>query len=107
MTIRKGNGSITMEQLSTLYNLVVEHYKKINDVDGDGFYLISALAFFIPNDRRLIDDFWKYIEFGLKKINQDDIFRATISCVCDFAATYGEQISDKIDILIESLCDLY
>jgi len=61
MTIRKSNGSITMDQLSTLYNLVVEHYKRINDVDGDGFYLVSALAFFIPNDRRLIDDFWKYI----------------------------------------------
>ena len=50
-----------MEQLSTLYNLVVEHYKKINDVDGDGYYLVAALASFIPNDRRLIDDFWRYI----------------------------------------------
>ena len=100
MTIRKNKGAITMDQLSTLYNLVVEHYKKLNDVDGDGYYLISALAFFIPNDRRLIDDFWKYIEFGLKKTTQEDIFKSTISCICDFAATYREQISDKIDPII-------
>jgi hypothetical protein len=107
MTIRKCKGSITMDQLSTLYNLVVEHYKRINDVDGDGFYLVSALAFFIPNDRRLIDDFWKYIEHGLKKTNQDDIFRATISCICDFATTYREQISDKVDPIINQIIELY
>lgn len=77
-----------MEQLSTLYNLVVEHYKKINDVDGDGFYLVAALASFIPNDRRLIDDFWRYIEYGLNKISQEDIYKAAISCVCDFASIY-------------------
>lgn len=107
MTIRKCNGSITMDQLSTLYNLVVEHYKKISDVDGDGFYLVSALAFFIPHDRRLIDDFWKYIEYGLKKTNQDDVFRATISCICDFATTYREQISDKVDPIINQIIELY
>lgn len=107
MTIRKNKGSITMDQLSTLYNLVVEHYKKLNDVDGDGYYLISALAFFIPNDRRLIDDFWKYIEFGLKKTTQEDIFKATVSCICDFTATYREQISDKIDPIIEQIIQLY
>jgi hypothetical protein len=49
---------------------VVEYYKRINDVEGDGFYVVSALAYFIPNDKRLIDDFWKYIEYGLKKVNQ-------------------------------------
>lgn len=96
-----------MDQLSTLYNLVVEHYKKISDVDGDGFYLVSALAFFIPHDRRLIDDFWKYIEYGLKKTNQDDVFRATISCICDFATTYREQISDKVDPIINQIIELY
>lgn len=62
MTIRKANSSITMEQLSSLYNLVVEHYNKIKNVEGDGFYLVSALAYFIPNDRRLVDDFWKYVQ---------------------------------------------
>lgn len=60
-----------MQQLSSLYNLVVEHYKRINDVEGDGFYIVSALAYFIPSDRRLIDDFWKYIEHGLQKLNQE------------------------------------
>jgi hypothetical protein len=107
MTIRKGNGSITMEQLSSLYNLVVEHYKRIGDVDSDGYYLVSSLAFFIPNDRRLIDDFWKYIEYGLKKVNQDDIFKATISCICDFATTYRDHISDKIDPIINEILVLY
>lgn len=92
-----------MDQLSTLYELVVKHYTTINDVDGDGFYLVSALAYFIPNDRRLIDDFWKYIECGLKKTNQDDIFRATISCICDFATTYRSQISDKVDPVINQI----
>lgn len=107
MTIRKAGGSITMQQLSSLYNLVVEHYKRINDVEGDGFYIVSALAYFIPNDRRLIDDFWKYIEHGLKKLNQEEIFKSTISCICDFATTYREQISDKVDPIINQILELY
>ena len=101
MSIRKNGGSITIGQVSTLYDLVVDHYKKIEDVDGDGYYLVSALAFFVPNDRRLIDDFWKYIDFGLKKTQQEDVFKSTISCICDFASTYREQISDKVDPVIE------
>ena len=107
MTIRKANGSITLDQLSSLYNLVVEHYKRINDVEGDGFYIVSALAYFIPNDKRLIDDFWKYIEYGLKKLNQEDIFKSTISCICDFATTYRQAISDKIDPIINQILELY
>jgi len=103
MTIRKVNGSITMDQLSSLYDLVVKHYIRIKDVEGDGFYLVSALAYFIPNDRRLIDDFWKYIEFGLKKLNQEEVFKSAISCICDFATTYREQISDKVDPVINEI----
>jgi hypothetical protein len=47
--------------MSSLYNLVVEYYNKLGSVEGDGFYLVSALAYFIPHDLRLVDDFWKYI----------------------------------------------
>jgi hypothetical protein len=32
MTLRKAGGAITMEQMSTLYNLVVDYYKGLNDV---------------------------------------------------------------------------
>jgi len=39
----------------------------------------------------------------LKKTNQDDVFRATVSCICDFAATYREQISDKVDPIINQI----
>jgi len=71
MTIRKAAGSISVDQLSSLYNLVVNHYTRINNLNGDGFYLVAALAYFLPNDRRLVDDFWKYIELGLKRTTQD------------------------------------
>ena len=96
-----------MDQMSTLYDLVVEHYKRINDVDGDGFYVVSALAFFIPNDRRLIDDFWKYIEHGLRKTNQDAVFRSAISCICDFATIYRDLIADKVEPTLLQIMDLY
>jgi hypothetical protein len=33
----------------------------------EGFFVVAALAYFIPNDRRLVDDFWKYIDYGIKK----------------------------------------
>jgi hypothetical protein len=107
MTIRKAKGAITMNQLSSLYNLVVEHYKKINDVEGDGFYVVSALAYFVPEDKRLINDFWKYLEYGLKKVNQEEVFKSSISCICDFATTYRTQISDKVDSIIIELLELY
>jgi hypothetical protein len=61
MTIRKSGGSITMEQLSQLYDLVVNYYKQLNNVEGDGYYVVSALAYFLPHDRRIVDDFWKYL----------------------------------------------
>ena len=69
-------------------------------MESDGLYIVSALAFFIPNDLRLLDDFWKYIEFGLKRINQVEVFRATISCVCDFAAIYREQIAERVNAVL-------
>ena len=97
LTIRRAGGTIRLDLLSTLYSLVNNHFQKINNVEGDGYYIVSALAYFIPNDRRLVDDFWKYIEFGLKRVNEDEVFRATISCICDFAAIYRESIADKID----------
>jgi hypothetical protein len=59
--------------------------------------VVSALTFFIPQDTRIVDDFWKYVEFGLKKTNQSDVFKAVISCICDFAATYKDNIGDKVD----------
>ena len=105
--MRKTNGTVTMEQMSSLYNLVVAHYTKIGDVDGDGFYLVSALAWFIPDDKRLINDFWKYIEHGLKKTDREEVFKSTISCICDFATTYKEQISEKVDSILNTLLDLY
>lgn len=107
MTIRKADGTITMQQMSSLYNLVVQHYKRINDVEGDGFYIVSALAYFVDKDRRLIDDFWKYIEYGLKKLSQQQIFKSTISCICDFATIYRQQITDKIDPIINEILELY
>lgn len=32
MTIRKIGGAITMDQMSKIYNLVIERFTKINDV---------------------------------------------------------------------------
>lgn len=107
MTIRKAGGSITIDQMSKLYELVVGYYKKIDNVDGDGFYVVSALAFFIPNDLRIANDFWKYIEFGLKKWNQNEVFRATISCICDFATTYRSSITNKVDSIFTELLDIF
>ena len=87
--------------------MVNNHFQKINNVEGDGYFIVSALAYFIPNDRRLVDDFWKYIEFGLKRVNQEEVFRATISCICDFATIYRESISDKVDPIFNELLDVF
>lgn len=107
MTIRKAGGSITVDQLSKLYELVVNYYAQIGNVEGDGYYVVSALAYFFPEDTRIVDDFWKYIEFGLKKINQGEVFKAVISCICDFATTYREVIADKVDSIILELCEYF
>ena len=107
MTLRKINSSITMEQMSSLYNLVVEYYTRLENVEGDGFYLVSALAYFIPNDRRLVDDFWKYIQQGLRRTTQDETFKSVISCICDFATIYREQIADKVEEVIIYVTELY
>lgn len=100
MTIRKAGGSITVDQLSKLYELVVSYYSQIGNVEGDGFYVVSALAFFFPQDRRIVDDFWKFIEFGLKKTTQGEVFKAAISCICDFVTIYKQNIGDKIDLTL-------
>jgi hypothetical protein len=70
MTIRKAGGSITVDQLSRLYELVINYYSQKGNVEADGYYVVSALAYFYPDDRRIVDNFWQYIEFGLKKYNQ-------------------------------------
>ena len=70
MTIRKAGGSITVDQLSRLYELVINYYSQKGNVEADCYYVVSALAYFYPDDRRIVDNFWQYIEFGLKKYNQ-------------------------------------
>jgi hypothetical protein len=50
-----------MEEISSIYDLVVSYYAQINNVEGDGYYVVSALTYFLPKDKRIADDFWKYI----------------------------------------------
>ena len=69
--------------------------------------MVSALAFFIPNDKRLIDDFWKYIEYGIKKTTQEEVFKSSISCICDLSGIYKELLMDKLEPILEQLIDLY
>jgi len=76
-------------------------------VESDGYYVVSALAFFFPQDRRIVDNFWPYIEKGLQKTANYDIFKATISCICDFSATYKQLISDKIDVTLSEILSLF
>ena len=107
MILRKRHGTITMDKLSSLYNLVVNYFQEIRDVDGDGYYVISGLTCFIPEDRRLVEDFWKYIEHGLKETSRHEVFKATLTCISEFATTYREQISNKTDPVISYILDLY
>ena len=65
--------------------------------------MVSALAFFMQKDTRLVDDYWKFILFGFKELNRADVFRASISCVCDFASIYHTAIADKISPLLEDI----
>lgn len=96
-----------MEALSTIYQLVIEHYKNLKDVDSDGFYVISALAFFFKGNRSMVDDFWKYIEFSFQKMNEEGLFKASISCICDFAHNYGDFIKDKIEIVFKEFFNAF
>lgn len=92
-----------METLSQIYQLVTEHYSSISRVDSDGLYVVGALANFFRDDTRLIDDFWKYIEHSLKEYTQTHIFKAALSCICDFATYYGMSLGDRICKLIVDL----
>lgn len=82
---------------------MINYYKKINNVESDGYYVVSALSFFMQKDTRLVDDYWKFILFGFKELNRADVFRATISCVCDFASIYHTAIANKITPLLEDI----
>jgi len=79
----------------------------INNVESDGFYVVAVLAFFMQQDTRLVDDYWKFIQHGFREINRADVFRAAVSCVCDFATIYHTSIADKITPLLEEILTLY
>ena len=96
-----------METLSTIYDLVVKHFSSIKKVDSDGLYVVGSLSFNFRNEPRLIDDFWKYIEYSLTQYNESHTFKAGLSCVCDFAANYGEMLGDKIPLLMKHLLDAF
>ena len=59
ITLRKE--TISMDILSSIYQLVVNHYKNINEVDSDGLYVVGTLSNFFRDNTQLVDDFWKYI----------------------------------------------
>lgn len=88
-----------MNTLQAVYQLVVDHYKKIADVDCDSLYTVGALSYFFVRDRRMFDNFWVYIYHCLKKSTEDEAIKAAIFCISDFANNNGELISDKIDLM--------
>jgi hypothetical protein len=106
ISLRHNPNGVPLDKLSLIYNLVISHYTRIKDVDSDGFYVISALAYFYK-DRRLVDDFWKYIEHGLTKTNEAEIFKAAISCICDFASIYRDQIQDRMSNILGELIKIF
>lgn len=79
----------------------------MKDVDSDGLYVVSALSFFFRNDRRLVDDFWKYIEHALTKYQEAIVFKSVISCVCDFSANYGDLIKDKLEPIFKEFIGIF
>lgn len=99
--------NISMDTLSTIYDLVIKHFSNMKRVDSDGLYVIGALSFYFRNEPRLIDDFWKYIEYSLTQYNESFIFKAGLSCVCDFAANYGPDLGEKVPLLMKHLIDSF
>jgi hypothetical protein len=61
--------NIPMETLSTIYDLVIKHFSNIKRVDSDGLYVVGSISFYFRTEPRLIDDFWKYIEYALTQYN--------------------------------------
>lgn len=92
-----------MEILKKIYDLVIKHFSNIKRVDSDGLYVVGSLSFYFKNELRLIEDFWKYIEYSLTQYNESFTFKAGLSCVCDFAANYGSDLGDKIPLLMKHL----
>jgi hypothetical protein len=99
--------NIPMETLTTIYELVIKHFSNIKKVDSDGLYVIGSLSFYFRSEPRLIDDFWKYIEYSLTQYNESFTFKAGLSCVCDFAANYGPELGDKVPLLMKHLINSF
>lgn len=87
--------------------MIINHFTAIGRVDPDALYVVGTLSNFLRNDKRLIEDFWKYIEHSLSQHAESHIFKAVISCICDFAANYGPLLSDKIPILMPILLSCF
>jgi uncharacterized protein YutE (UPF0331/DUF86 family) len=63
------------------------------------------LAGFFTEDTRLVEDFWKYIEYSLGEYAQSHIFNAALSCLSDFAAHYGPALGGKIPKVMSQLLE--
>jgi len=99
----RNEADVSMDILSTIYQLVIKHFSTINKVDSDGLYVVGTLSFYFKNEPRLIDDFWKFIEHSLTQYSDSNTFKAALSCVCDFAANYGPTLNDKVHLLMTHL----
>jgi hypothetical protein len=60
---------ISHDKLAMIYQIVINRFIEQGFVDSDGIYVVGALGFFYA-DRKLVNDFWKYITMGLKKIDE-------------------------------------
>jgi hypothetical protein len=87
--------------------LIINHFNSIGRVDPDALYVVGTLSNYLRNDTRLIEEFWKYIEHSLSQHGESHIFKAVISCICDFAANYGPLLADKIPVLMPILLSCF
>lgn len=93
--------------LSAIYELVIKHFSSIKRVDSDGLFVVGSLSYYFRDEPRLIEDFWKYIEYSLTQYNESHTFKAGLSCVCDFAAHYGPELNEKVPLLMNHLIDAF
>ncbi|EAR88045.3 importin-beta amine-terminal domain protein (macronuclear) [Tetrahymena thermophila SB210] len=85
----------------TVFQLVVDHFMNIKNVDSDGMYIVSALATCIgTNFVKYLDKVWPYIEHALTQRQQDlELFKTCMGTIADVARACDNQFSCKLNIL--------
>lgn len=110
LVFQKNGSRPEMRVLTGCYGTVQRLFRLFNDVLTDGIYVLGSLACILKGEfRPRFEESWPFVQHGLYKTTDAELFRGSVGALGDFARAIGKdfypQLNDVLRWLVQCIKD--